>query len=364
MRKNLLSLSIFLLLLINVQAAAQTIVISPTIDSLPKGYLCHRTTGRITIDGKLNEDSWRNVPWTDDFVDIQGGSKPNPRFRTRVKMLWDDSSLYIGAEFEEPHVWANLRQRDTVIFYDNDFEVFMDPNGDNIEYYEMEMNALNTVWDLFLPIPYKDGGSAVDSWNIAGLRTAVHITGTLNNPNDTDKGWSVEIAMPWSSLKEYSHRPAPPEEGDTWRINFSRVEWQTEISGGAYHKIKGKPEDNWVWSPQGVIDMHRPEMWGYIQFTKLRSGESQYHPDPFAVERRTLMKLYYAERVYHEKNHRYTQDINELSFGNVTGSLQELNPVIHLTPEGYLITVNQIGNSHTIGKWHIRQDSKIWNSGE
>jgi hypothetical protein len=29
---------------------------------------------------------------------------------------------------------------------------------------------------------------------------------------------------------------------------------------------KPLPEDNWVWSPQGLIDMHVPEHWGYITF--------------------------------------------------------------------------------------------------
>ena len=89
-------------------------------------------------------------------------------------MLWDDGFFYVGAELEDPHVWATLAKRDTVIYNDNDFEVFIDPDGDNHEYYEFEMNALNTVWDLQLSKPYKDGGRAVETWNIEGLRTAVH----------------------------------------------------------------------------------------------------------------------------------------------------------------------------------------------
>ncbi|MBL0177001.1 MAG: carbohydrate-binding family 9-like protein [Ignavibacteria bacterium] len=123
------------------------------------------------IDGKLSDAAWAKAPWTDDFVDIEGDAKPAPRFRTRAKLLWDERCLYIAAELEEPHVWGTLLQRDTVIFYDNDFEVFLDPNGDTHEYFEFEMNALNTVWDLSLPLPYKDGGKAIDSWDIEGLRT-------------------------------------------------------------------------------------------------------------------------------------------------------------------------------------------------
>jgi hypothetical protein len=277
-------------------------------------------------------------------------------------MLWDDKYFYIGAELEEPNVWGTLRKRDTVIFYDNDFEVFMDPNGDNHEYYEMEMNALNTVWDLFLPKPYKDSGSAVDSWNIKGLKTGVHVDGTINNPKDKDKGWSVEIAMPWSSLKEYAHRPVPPDEGTRWRVNFSRVEWQTEIVKGRYRKIKGKPEDNWVWSPQGVVDMHRPEMWGYIQFTMLSAATARFHPDRSAGIRRILMRLYYAERSYRELNKRYTNDLVELASGDISSKELSGNPTLELTTEGYTVTVIQQLERGKVVKWHIRQDSKIWAS--
>ena len=107
----------------------------------PKGYVCYRTTITVTLDGILDEKSWTDVPWTDYFVDIEGKSKPVPRLKTHAKILWDDSNLYIAAELEEPNVWATLRQRDTIIFFDNDFEVFIDPDGDTQAYYELEVNA-------------------------------------------------------------------------------------------------------------------------------------------------------------------------------------------------------------------------------
>lgn len=239
----------------------------------PKEYICYRTKAKITIDGKLTE--WRNVAATDAFVDIEGDRKPRPRFASRVKMLWDHQYFYIAADLAEPHVWATLTKRDSVIFQDNDFEVFIDPNGDRNEYYEFEINALNTGWDLFLPKPYRDGGKAQDNWDIIGLKTAVHINGTLNDPKDKDKGWSVEIAMPWKALAEYAHKATPPHDGDEWRVNFSRVEWQHEIIAGQYRKVAHTKEDNWVWSPQGVIDMHRPEMWGVVHFTETRKEKKK-----------------------------------------------------------------------------------------
>ena len=155
---------------------------------------------RIRIDGKLDDPAWKKAKWTSDFVDIEGAAKPTPRFRTRAKMLWDDKYLYIAAELEEPNVTGTLTKHDSVIFKDNDFEVFIKPLPQTESYYEFEMNALNTGWDLFLPKPYSEDGKADNSWDIAGLKTAVAVQGTLNNSTDTDRGWTLEIAYPLTAF--------------------------------------------------------------------------------------------------------------------------------------------------------------------
>jgi len=229
-------------------------------------YLCPKCPTPLPIDGTLQHPNWKLAPWTEAFVDIEGDAKPRPHFLTRAKMLWDDEFFYIGAELEEPHLWATLTEHDSVIFHDNDFEVFLDPDGDTHLYGELELNALNTVWDLLLVKPYREGGPAINGWDIKGLRTAVHLDGTLNDPTDTDRGWSVEIGIPWPAIAEISRVPCPPRPGDVWRINFSRVQWVLDVVDGKYVKRPGLKEDNWVWSPQGVIDMHQPEHWGELEF--------------------------------------------------------------------------------------------------
>jgi Carbohydrate family 9 binding domain-like len=74
----------------------------------------------------------RAAPWSEPFIDIDGVARP--RLATRAKMLWDDSFLYIAAELEEPDIWATLNARDSVIFQDNDFEVFIDPDGEGLDF--------------------------------------------------------------------------------------------------------------------------------------------------------------------------------------------------------------------------------------
>ncbi len=235
-----------------------------SLGAQPKSYECHRAASPIKIDGHLDDTAWSAAPWTDAFVDIANDVRP--RFQTRVKMLWDDQYLYIAAELEEPDVWATLTEHDSVIFRDNDFEVFLNPTGDTLKYFEFEINARNTGWDLFLPKPYNKGGKADNGWEMPGYKSAVAVDGTINDPRDRDKGWSVELALPWASFVERSGK-GRPELGDAWRVNFSRVEWRVRVADGKYEKLAG-PEDNWVWSPQGVVNMHVPEKWGVVRFVK------------------------------------------------------------------------------------------------
>ncbi|MCB9846283.1 MAG: carbohydrate-binding family 9-like protein [Phycisphaeraceae bacterium] len=230
-------------------------------------YVCRRAPfPPAELDGRLDKAFWAGAVWTDDFVDIEGELRPRPRWRTRVKMLWDDSCFYFGCEMEEPHLWATLTERESVIFHDNDFEIFLNPTCDRLNYYEFEMNALNTVWDLFLARPYRDGGQADNGWDIGGLRTAVHLDGTLNDPSDVDRGWSVEVAIPFAAFDRHSDGARPPRPGEVWKVNFSRVEWDLRVEDGRYVKIPGRPEHNWVWSPMGLVDMHLPERWGEVEF--------------------------------------------------------------------------------------------------
>jgi hypothetical protein len=322
----------------------------------PRHYLCYRASAPITVDGRLTESAWQEAPWTEEFVDIEGARRPRPRFRTRAKMLWDDRYFYVAAELEEPHVWGTLTKHDSVIFQDNDFEVFLDPVGRNHDYAEFEINALNTGWDLRLDKPYRDGGKADNSWEIEGLKTAVWVDGTLNDPRDRDRGWTVELAFPWQALLR---RPGPPRDGEQWRVNFSRVEWRHEIVDGKYRKVPKQPEDNWVWSPQGVVNMHRPETWGYVQFCTAAAGKGAFRPDSAGPAKHLLHRIYYAQCAYHEKHKRYARTLDDLRLtGTFHGSLAG-PPLVMLEGEGYHATVEVQLPGGGRQRWRIRQDSLL-----
>ncbi|NKB88521.1 MAG: carbohydrate-binding family 9-like protein [Acidobacteria bacterium] len=330
----------------------------------PRHYVAQRTTQALTIDGHLDESDWHVASWTDSFIDIQGAGMPAPRHETRAKMLWDDGYFYVAVQLDEPHLWATLTERDSVIFYDNDFEIFIDPDDDTHEYYELEINALGTEWDLFLPLPYRDGGRAVDAWDIAGLRVGIALDGTLNDPSDTDRGWSLEIAMPWDVLEEVARHPGAPESGEVWRVNFSRVQWQLDASSGSYAKILDAntgtplPEDNWVWSPQQAINMHRPEHWGFVRFDDAPAGTpaEQFEIGVDEPIRMALRELYYRQRAFLEQHGRWADSLSEL--GEIPGDAGSTRfaPRLEVTSSGWLLSASGPSGA-TI---YLRHDSKTW----
>ncbi len=218
----------------------------------PETYLCYKSSVPIQVDGHLNEEAWQKAPWTNLFVDIEGDKKPLPTHPTRAKMLWDNEYFYVAAEIEEPHVWATLKQRDTVIFYDDDFEIFIDPDWDTHHYLEYEMNAYGTEWDLLLEKPYRDHTLVFDHFNFNGIKSAVFVDGTINNPNDVDKKWVVEIALPFDALAEAFHGDRLPVSGTQWRVNFSRVDWHMEIQDGRYVNMEAMPDLMFILSQEGT----------------------------------------------------------------------------------------------------------------
>ncbi|MFD2614938.1 carbohydrate-binding family 9-like protein [Paenibacillus gansuensis] len=330
----------------------------PRIDFAPKHYICRRADGELTLDGRIDKPFWEKADWTDTFVDIEGDLRPLPPKRTRVKMLWDDRYFYFAAELMEDQIWATLTERDSVIFYDNDFEIFIDPDGDSHQYYEFEINALNTVWDLLLVKPYRDGGPPVNGWDIGGLKTAVHIDGKLNVPGADNRKWTIEVAMPWTSLGECASAGRPPVAGEFWRVNFSRVEWRTEVHNGKYRKVvnpasgKPYPEDNWVWSPMGIVNMHYPELWGYVVFAD-QDGPDTFELPPDELVKWELRKLYYRQRNYYEAHGRFTREAEKL-MGDESWSIQ---PTIETTSRSFLLSAPSVDGTATI---YIREDGKLW----
>lgn len=323
----------------------------PALPFAPLTYMCYKATGDIIIDGKGDDASWAQAKWSESFTDIEGSLKPSPFYDTKLKMLWDDKGLYFLAFMQEEHIWGTLTERDAVIFYDNDFEIFIDPDGDSHEYYELEINALGTLWDLFLIKPYRDEHSAIDAWDLRDIKYAIDYGGTLNDPSDIDEYWSLEVFIPWKPLGQRAQMPVPPLEGDYWRMNFSRVHWEHEIVAGKYQKIPKKPEYNWVWSPQGLIAMHYPERWGYVFFSSQESADYEIPDVEYA--RQYLRELYYLQKQYYADHGKYAGSLRKLRAKPFTHKSGIFKPKMQATDTCYYI---ELDGKAVFGKVWIKED--------
>jgi hypothetical protein len=259
-------------------------------------YQANKINTTIEIDGNINKPIWKNATWSKRFVDMVTGDAG--MYNTQTAILWNESHLYIAFKAEEPFVEAKLTERDSIIFLENDLEVFID-GGDC--YYELEINAANTIYEVFFvwkdaytkgskfdipafdvhhPQAYTFGGDydrsgatfwkgthlrgirwAFTNFDMEGLETAVMIDGTLNDNSDIDKGWTLEIAIPWSSLSLLANgRSIPPQNGDIWRIFLGRFQ-KLMVSGKEI-----QPHPAMALSSHGIYDTHLPEKWSKIEF--------------------------------------------------------------------------------------------------
>jgi hypothetical protein len=259
-------------------------------------YTALRVAVPPSIDGKLDDACWQRAPKSPRFADLVNGSRAI--HDTRAAVLWDDENLYVGFWIEEPFVTASLTERDSLIYENNDVELFV---AGQDGYYEFEINALGTIYEVFFvweeayeragydKRPEYDRqaegvrpfngvgftehprGPRIGYWNLdfEGLRSAVFVDGTLNDNTDRDRGWRVELALPWrgfEALAAPDGRSLPPRDGDIWRMDFSR-----------FNQYKAAPpavdSGGWTWSPHGVWDSHVPELFAQIQFSTRRVGE-------------------------------------------------------------------------------------------
>jgi len=252
-----------------------------------KAYTARRAAGPIAADGRLDEPSWRQAAFSPRFVDILTGG---PVIHdTRAAVLWDDAYLYVAYRVEEPFVHAKFTHHNDFIYQDNDVECFIaGPDA----YYEFEINAFNTCYEVYFAwndtfnksglaespefkgaklVPFNGvgftnhlRGGRIGNFDAAlpGLKKAVHVDGTVNDDSDRDRGWTVELAFPWKSLKWLATdgRALPPKDGDVWRMDFSRFNTYKEAP-------PAQDSGGWFWTRHGVWDSHIPECFVNVTFS-------------------------------------------------------------------------------------------------
>jgi len=185
---------------------------------IPK-YEVKRAVSPIVVDGKLDDKAWAaantaelTFPW-----EAQTGAKQ----KTVARLLWDDDNLYVSYDCEDADVTAQFTQRDDPTYRDDAVEIFINPRPaqQTTAYIGLEMNARSVLYDYLRVTVSPGSGLFFKRFNLDGLKVAAVVNGTLNDRSDSDKGWSLEVSIPWVNFEELSRRPSP---GAVWSFNLNR----------------------------------------------------------------------------------------------------------------------------------------------
>lgn len=212
----------------------------------PVTYEAPKIAQPPVIDGVLDDAAWRQAPWTRVFLKslrMEAG-----RQDTRAKLVWDDAHLYVAFEVEDDEILTPFTADDQNLYESEVVEIFLDADANERTYDEIELSPANHLFDARFTARRKGMDRA---WS-SGTRHAVKLDGTLNDPSDTDRGWTAELAIPFANLSAVPH--VPPRVGDRWTMNLFRLDHgKAGIQGLA-------------WSPVMVGDFHNLPKYGTLVF--------------------------------------------------------------------------------------------------
>lgn len=219
-------------------------------------YQCSYIGEPIKVDGLLDEPAWEQAKPLSFVIPSSLGE---PISKTEGRLVWDDTCLYVGIKAYDKDIWSYLTERDSTTCSEDVLEVFIKPSLTEEPYYNFEINALNTVYDAF-NIKRNAGGDdhhRWSRWNCANLKSAVHIKGTINNWQDVDEYWQLEVAIPFADLP--SLKGNAPAAGDKWVFHLSRYDYSVHLSAGVELSSTAQ---------LSKADFHRYEDWSVLEFVK------------------------------------------------------------------------------------------------
>ncbi|HEY4185648.1 MAG TPA: carbohydrate-binding family 9-like protein [Polyangia bacterium] len=244
-----------------------------------KRYVARRVDTPIKIDGKLDEQAWKDAPSTGAFVNTMNGGPAEPA--TEAKLLWDDKFLYVAFMNSDLDIWSSLTKRDDKLWTQEADEMMIDADGNGRGYIELQVAPNGNIFDTYLPT-YRKYEDSLDpklkpySWN-SKMNAKVTVDGTLNKHDDQDRSWTVELALPLGDVKGMDVAAPlprlPPSQGDVWRVNMFRMDLP-----------QGKAQQAVGWSPPLVGDFHALDKFGELAFGDVNGSLTPPPAPAVAVE--------------------------------------------------------------------------------
>ena len=154
-------------------------------------------TGKITLDGKLDEADWQRAPMSGDFIENLPREKQPARVKTEVRVLYDSTAIYFGIRAYDPepeNIYAPFVRRDKVFGTQDIFNLWIDPTGARKFAQFFRVNARGVLAD--------------GVWNEDNTEEDFSPDFDFEAvPALLSDGWSAEFRIPWASLR--LPHPAP-----------------------------------------------------------------------------------------------------------------------------------------------------------
>jgi len=229
-------------------------------------YKCLRTSSSIQIDGRLDEADWQHAPIA-VINECTFGEKLPPELYTEARLLWDDENLYVAFDVSDPDICATKTERDDCIFDEDVVELFVSMRGipEVKEHFaEFEISPTGVMMDLYNVAPYK----SIINWDAKGWRCVTRVDGKPNDPTVPDRGYTVEMAIPFINFyaqpflpnraKELGNDEFAPKPGEQWRMNLFRIDYCSDQEAVTYCS----------WSPTIERKFHVPDRFGIVSFVE------------------------------------------------------------------------------------------------
>ena len=249
-------------------AAVSSFILLAVLLILPTYLSAQKMSEKLTFNVKhISEDlrvsdvsdpQWKTA-YHLEVTRYWDGSDAQLGRRATVRLLWSDKALYVRFDADDTSPWFTMMARDMNLWEEEVVEIFIDPGGRGLDYYELEISPGNVVCDLRVRTPYptlrSDAGFDLD-----GLESEVTLYGETA---DRAPGWVATAALPFAGLRALPVPGAvrvPPAAGDAWRFNVFRI----KRPNGPM-----RPRDGAIlaaWSPTGGPSFHVPSAFQPLRF--------------------------------------------------------------------------------------------------
>jgi len=179
-----------------------------------------RATSEIKVDGKPDDPAWTKA----NRVELTrvDGQQVAPDETTVVMALYDDTHLYFLFHVADNFIETPFKERDSKLWEADAVELLLDAQGDGKDYLEIQVSPKNVVFDALFKTQRNPPPEEAKAFNMTNLKTAVHVTGTVNKQEDRDASYDVEVAIPWAEVPGLG--AIPPKQDAIIRVNFFRFE--------------------------------------------------------------------------------------------------------------------------------------------